>query len=84
MLPVPYWAWINKVNDVARILSSHSGEKMILIPEDIDDIEGKRENIRKRICKCATQKFGIVSLVPANEIAKEWEKDGAIRADKDN
>ncbi|WP_310602358.1 DEAD/DEAH box helicase family protein [Anaerosporobacter sp.] len=61
-----------------------SGEKMILIPEDINQEEGNRDTIRKWLCKSATLKYGIVSLLPSNYKAKEWEHDGALFTTKDN
>ena len=63
-----------------------SGEKMILLPSLIDG-SLDRGTIVKHFApgrEKRSSKYGIVALTPSFRIAKEWEKAGALVADRDS
>lgn len=61
-----------------------SGEKMILIPSLIDNTLTRQEIVHYFGKPVKGRKVGIVALVPSFKNTKDWEKYGAVIANKDN
>jgi len=56
-----------------------SGEKMVLIPSNIDDSLTATEIVH-RFAKPRLKRYGIVTLVPSFEASKDWKAEGAVVA----
>jgi replicative superfamily II helicase len=63
--------------------SAWSGEKMVVIPSDIDDSLTATEIVHRFAKPNAKRTYGIVAIVPSFEASKDWETEGATVADAD-
>lgn len=63
--------------------SAWSGEKMVVIPSDIDDSLTATEIVHRFAKENDRRNVGVVVLVPSFEASKDWKAAGATVADAD-
>lgn len=70
-------------NPLTHAGSAWSGEKMLVIPSDIDDRLTAQEMVHRFAKENEKRAFGVVALVPSFEASKDWATEGATVADTD-
>lgn len=68
-------------NPLTHAGSAWSGEKMVVIPSDIDDSLTATEMAHRFAKENDRRTFGVVVLVPSFEASKDWKSEGATVTD---